>query len=207
MTRILYGVISLGKGHLIRSKVVIDYLKKKKHEVLILTSGEGYKYFKKYYDEVYNIEGFEISFKKNSVLNFKTFMTNLKKASKRTYNQLLNVKDKIGKFKPQLVITDMESFTSFIANENKIPLMHIDNQHFIVYGRYNYADKYRFTRFKALIIVKGIIFQGKHKLVMCLPGQEIINKLNVFKIKPIVRPEIMNSKPKSEDYVFCLSIY
>src|SRR3989338_9508081 len=37
---------------------------------------------------------------------------------------------------------------------------------------------------------------------MCLPGQEIINKLNVFKIKPIVRPEIMNSKPKSEDYVF-----
>ena len=50
MARILYGVISIGLGHAIRSKVIIDHLKKKHHKVLIITSHGTYDYYKKIYE-------------------------------------------------------------------------------------------------------------------------------------------------------------
>ena len=52
MARILYGVISIGFGHAVRSKVIIDHLLKQKHKVFIITSHNTYEYYKKYYDNL-----------------------------------------------------------------------------------------------------------------------------------------------------------
>lgn len=202
MTRILYGVASIGLGHIIRSKVILDHLKKSKHKLFILTSYRGYSYYKKYYDNVYNIEGLEIIFRKNSVLNLRTLIKNLRKASKKTYDNFVKIKSAVDKFNPEIIITDMETFSSYIAHDKNIPLISIDNQHYLVYGKYTLPEKYRLSYLKALFIVKGLLFKARHYLIMCLPGSKIDDRSNLFQIKPIVREEIFEAKSKSMDYIF-----
>ncbi len=202
MARIVFGVVSVGFGHAIRSKVVIDHLKKEGHKILIITSNQVYNYYKNYYNNLYSIEGLELVFEQNSVLNFQTIIKNLQKASKKTYEKLIEVKEAIEEFKPDIFISDMESFTSYIANEKNIPSISINNQHYLIYGKYKFPERYRFSYIKALMIIKAIIFKTKYYLVMTLPGTKIENKTNLFQIKPIVRNEILNAKPKSDNYIF-----
>ncbi len=202
MARILFGVISVGLGHVIRSKVVLDHLKKNKHELFIVTSHEGYEYYKKYFKNVYDIEGFEIVFRKNAVLNFKTILKNLSKASFKTYEKFVKVKEAIDKFYPDLVISDLETFSSYFARDRNLPLISIDNQHYLIYGKYDVPEIFRLSYLKALMIVKGITFKAKYCLIMGLPGAKLDNVSNAFLIKPILRDEILEARPKTEDYVF-----
>lgn len=202
MAKIVYGVISVGFGHATRSKVTIDHLKKQGHKVLIITSNNVYDYYKKYYNNLYNIEGLELVFKKNSVLNFQTLLKNLQKASKKTYDKLVKVKEIIEEFNPDIFISDMESFTSYIAKEKNIPSITIDNQHYLIYGKYKFPERYRLSYLKALMIVKSIMFKTKYYLIMTLPGSKLEDQHNVFPIKPVIREEVINAKPKSLDYVF-----
>jgi len=96
----------------------------------------------------------------------------------------------------------METFSCYVARDKKIPLISIDNQHFLFFGRYKFPEIYRLSHLKALMIVKGLVFGVKHYLIMCLPGHEIDNKNHVFAINSVIRNEIMEAKPKSKDYVF-----
>src|SRR3989344_2416500 len=130
MVRILFGLCSVGLGHAIRSKVIIDHLMEK-NDLFILASNKAYVYLKKYYgDRVYNIEGFELVFRKNIVLSLKTLLKNLRKVSYKNYVRLNNVRDLVDRFDPQIVISDWEIFSSFVARDRKIPLISIDNQHY-----------------------------------------------------------------------------
>ena len=45
--RILYGVCGVGAGHYSRSKILIEYLLKKKHELFIIGGLSAYDYLKK----------------------------------------------------------------------------------------------------------------------------------------------------------------
>ncbi|MBI2148218.1 hypothetical protein HYU23_00915 [Candidatus Woesearchaeota archaeon] len=202
MARILYGVVSIGLGHAMRSKVILDHLKKQGHKIFIVTSHKVYDYYKNYYDNVYNIEGLEIVFRKNAILNLRTLIKNLQKASKKTYYKLVKVKEAIDKFNPEIVISDMETFSTYIANEKNTPSITIDNQHYLIYGKFKVPEKYKLSYLKALMIVKGIVFKTKYYLIMTLPGSVIENKPNIFQIKPVIREEILKSKSKSMDYVF-----
>ena len=52
MTKILYAVQGEGMGHAIRSKVIIDYLIKKKHEVIIIAPDRAYDFLSKHFKDV-----------------------------------------------------------------------------------------------------------------------------------------------------------
>lgn len=202
MARILYGIISIGLGHAIRSMVLIDYLKSQKHKVLIVTSYGVYNYYKEYYKDILNIEGLEIIFRNNSILNIRTLIKNLGKASKKTYEKWVKVRNKIEEFNPDIVISDMETFSSYWAHDAGVPLISVNNQSYLLHGNYDYPSKYRFSRLKAIFIIKSIMFRAKHELVMCFPGCKIKDKTGIFQIDPVLRDEIRNAKPKTMDYVF-----
>jgi len=202
MARILYGVISIGLGHAIRSRVLIEYLIKQKHKVLVVTSYGVYAYYRKYYKDVLNIEGLEIIFRNNAILNLRTFVKNLRKASKNTYEKWVKVRRKIVEFDPEIVISDMETFTSYWAHNAGVPLISINNQSYLLYGKYDYPKKYRLSRLKAIFIIKSIMFRAKYDLVMCFPGCKIEDRTGIFQIDPVLRDEIINAKPKKMDYIF-----
>src|SRR3989344_7109038 len=143
MSRILYGLCGVGIGHAVRAKVIINQLRKK-HEVMIICSHQPYEYLSKVFDNVHRIDGFELEFKRNSIIKYLTFLKNLSKFSIKNYNELKKITKKIKEFNPDYVISDWETVSSFIAKKLKIPLISIDNQHFLMKGSYEIPKKYFF---------------------------------------------------------------
>ena len=77
--RILYGVCGVGAGHYSRSKILIEYLLKKKHELFIIGGLSAYDYLKKDFENVYYAKGLQIALNNNnSVSVIKTFIINYK---------------------------------------------------------------------------------------------------------------------------------
>ena len=87
--KILYGVPGEGMGHATRSKVIIDYLLRQKHEVLVLSSDRAYKLLNESFPGcVHEIKGLHFAFKDAQVSKLGTFLLNLKKGPK---NLLFNL--------------------------------------------------------------------------------------------------------------------
>ena len=55
MAKILYGLCGEGLGHASRSRILINYLKKK-HDIRIVAGGKAFSYMSKEFDSVYEIE-------------------------------------------------------------------------------------------------------------------------------------------------------
>ncbi len=125
--KILYGVPGEGMGHATRSRVIIEHLLKK-HEVQVVSSNRAYKFLYQIFgDRVIEINGFHLAYNNSKVSKTKTLTSTLKAAPK---NLLFNYKKYAAlkeSFKPDLVISDYESFTFLFAKDNKIPLLSIDN--------------------------------------------------------------------------------
>src|SRR3990167_1585742 len=121
--RILYGVAGEGMGHAIRSKPIIEHLLKN-HEVMILSSGNAYNFLKKQFPNAHKVTGFHLCYKNNAVAEIKTFFTHFKKVP----GFLRNFKY-VNAYRPEVVITDFESFSYLIGKLKRVPIISIDNIH------------------------------------------------------------------------------
>lgn len=200
MSKILYGLCGVGIGHAVRAKVILTHLKKK-HEVMIICSHQPYEYLSKIFDNVYRIEGFELEFKKNSIIKYLTLFKNLGKFNRKNYNSLKNIIEKIKEFNPDYVISDWETLSGFIAKRLKVPLISIDNQHFLMKGSYEIPKKYFFD----YLMAKLTIFLLTRKADFYIITSFYYNKLkrdekHSFLVPPVIRDEILKAKPKKEDY-------
>ncbi len=200
MARILFGLCSVGMGHAVRSKVLLDHLRKK-HEVFIIASHRSYTYLSQYFDNVYNIEGFELAFEQNKVLTWKTIFRNLRKMNSQTYHRFLNVRKAIEQFKPELVLADWEPFASVVAYNYNLPLISVDNQHYLIYGKYEFPFSELLQYWKVALIVKTFMRRPHYFIVMLMPKTLLRTIKNTFGVLPVLRSELFHIKPKKENYI------
>lgn len=125
--KILYGVPGEGMGHATRSRVIIEHLLKN-HDVKVVSSNRAFTFLHKLFgDRVIEINGFHLAYQNSRVSKTKTLTSTLKSAPKNllfNYQKYAALKES---FKPDLVISDYESFTFLFAKKNSIPLLSIDN--------------------------------------------------------------------------------
>jgi uncharacterized protein (TIGR00661 family) len=114
---ILYGVPGEGMGHATRSKVVIDYLLQK-HNVQVVSSSRAFEFLNKAFpNRVHEIQGMHFAYKNEQVSKMDTFMLNVKNGPKnlfKNFTEYLHIKKS---FKPDLVISDFESFSFLYAKK------------------------------------------------------------------------------------------
>lgn len=201
MAKILYGLCSVGMGHAIRTTAILEHLISKKHDVMVVTSHKTYDLLRKHFKNVYNIEGFELVFRENKILNARTLFKNIGKFSPSTLNQLKSIKEKIRKFDPDVVISDWETFSSYTAKELKKPLISFDNQHFLVYGKFKVKDKYMSEYLKARVFLYSLVSKAKYYVITYFENTQIKKKKNVFLVPPIIRDDILNANVTKGDYV------
>ena len=200
MVRILYGVCGVGMGHAVRSKVILEYLEKK-HELVIVSSHESYYFLKKHFKKVYSIEGFELVLSRNAILNFKTFLKNFRKASWENYLGFKKTEEKINQFHPELVISDWETYTSLYAKKYYVPLISLDNAHYLLFGKYHYPRSYYLQYLKAKKVLESLMVKAKHYLVLCFDHQELRPLPEVSKGLSVLREGVLKAKPSIEDFV------
>ncbi len=204
--RILYGLAGEGFGHSSRAKTIIPYLEKKGHRVTIITYGQALESLDKSKFRIFPIKGPHIIFKNNILNKSKT----IKVSIRNLLSNLKNSKEiyKLMKQNFDLCISDMELTVSLLSSIYSIPLISIDNQHRLTNLEVNtpIPKKYK----KEFLIAKGII-----KAFAIKPDFYIITsfvkakikkkyKKNTFVVPPIIRPEVLRLKDKTEDKDFIL---
>ena len=132
--RILYGVVGEGMGHAIRSRVVLDELVAR-HDVQVVVSGRAHDYLAKRANDhlmVKKIWGFTIVTEDNEVRNFRTLLANVRGAL--TFGWPKNIKtyfEIADSFKPDVVISDFESWSYLYGVNHGLPVVSVDNMQII----------------------------------------------------------------------------
>ncbi len=192
MARVLYGFSGEGSGHSSRAKEIITHLLAAGHEVRGASYDRGYRNLKDDFD-VIEIEGLSIASVDNKVSVVKTFTENLARVSDgvgavRTLRRALKA------FEPDVVVTDFEPMTAYLANRYDLPLVTIDNQHRMRYMRYPCPDELKKDALVTETVIRAIVPRPDVSLVTTFFFGEVKNE-RTFLFPPILRREVLALQP------------
>lgn len=132
--RILYGVCGHGMGHATRAPVAVSYLQRQGHDVRVLTTSPATA---DYLDArlaspaspTIRALGLSVIYRDNAVRHLETFVD---AALRLTVMPLANLPalGEVLAFKPNVVVTDFEGWSAFVAQRLSIPIVTLDNIHF-----------------------------------------------------------------------------
>ncbi|PBQ30306.1 UDP-glucuronosyltransferase [Sphingobacteriaceae bacterium] len=200
---ILYGVPGEGMGHATRSKVVIDHLLGKGHELCIVSSGRAFQFLDKSFPgKVIEIKGFHFAYKNAKVSKSATFLSNLKSAAKNLIHNTYKKLEIERLFVADFVISDFESFSFFYAKTHKLPIVSIDNMQ--IMDRCDLAidisseEKNNYKLAKN--IVKAKVPFCDHYLISSFFDADI-RKKNTSIVPPIVRKAIQQEKTSEGNHI------
>lgn len=193
--RILYGVCGVGFGHSSRAGKVIPFLEKEGHKVLVVTYGQAYEVLKNF--NVLEVKGISLSFDKGALSLKKTLAGSLKELGENKWNE---IRKKIEEFKPDVCISDMEPIVPIVSFFYKLPLISLDNQHRLTHLKLKVPKKYLKDFYFARETVRSCISRADDYIILSFVKQKS-NKKNVFVVGPILRDEILKTKPREKDFV------
>jgi uncharacterized protein (TIGR00661 family) len=204
--RILYGVVGEGMGHAMRSRVVLDELTRR-HDVQVVVSGRAHDYLKAREGDrlgVNRIWGLSIVYEDNRVRNFKTVLANLKGALvKGGWPENIRAWfDLVERFRPEVVVSDFESWSYLFAKVQGLPVISLDNQQIIARCRLapesfaGHEVDYRLTR----AIVKAKLPGCAHYLVTTF-FHPPVQKPRTTLVPPVLRREILEARPEGGEHL------
>jgi uncharacterized protein (TIGR00661 family) len=198
MANILYALAGEGSGHSTRSKEIIEHLIQKGHRVKVVSYDRGYKNLRDFFD-VTEIAGLNFVYKNNEVKQVPTVFQNILRTNKLVAS-FKKIEKLVQEFQPKIIISDFEPISARVAVLKKIPLVSIDNQHFITGTKIEYPKKYQ----KDALLTKAVIEQmtpgAKAYLSITFVPEKIIKK-NVFLFPPILRKEVLKARTSIQDYI------
>lgn len=201
--KILYGVPGEGMGHATRSKVVIQWLLSQGHEVHVVASSRAYTFLSESFPgRVTQIEGFHLSYQNAVISVLGSFWINFKRIPKLFGSNLIKLIKLSLWFKPNLVITDFESFSHLFGWVHQIPMMCIDNIQInnrcildIDIPTTEYFNYWLAKEITASKVPASDLF-----LISSFFDAEII-KPNTYILPPIVREVIEKAKVSEQDHI------
>jgi uncharacterized protein (TIGR00661 family) len=199
MARIVYGVSGEGSGHSSRARVIAAHLERRGHHVTIVTYGRGYRNLRDSFD-VFETEGLHISSRDNRVSKRLTVVENLLRLpqGRRKLNDI-----KTALFRqhpPQVVFTDFEPMTAYLANYDHLPLITVDNQHRLRYMTYPCPRELRRDQMLTEAIIRAMVPRPDVSLVTTFYFGKPRND-RTFLFPPILREEVLALKPVDNDHI------
>ncbi len=199
--KILYGVTGEGMGHATRSRVMLNHLVKD-NEVEIVVSGRAHAYLSKYFFNVHVIEGLRMAYENNEVDRSATawdLITRLPSMIKKNFEDFMEMSQR---FKPDVVISDFESFAYAFGKHHDVPVISIDNMQVI--NRCELEVEVAAEDKDDYLIARGIV-KGKlpgcfHYLVTTFFFPPI-TKERTSLYPPILRTRILEAQPRQEDHI------
>jgi uncharacterized protein (TIGR00661 family) len=205
MARILYGVAGEGMGHAIRSRVVIDHLARR-HDVQVVVSGRAHDYLKARERDhlgVNRIWGLSIVYEDNEVRSFRTLLENVRGAVAGGWPR--NVRayfDLVEAFRPEVVVSDFESWSYLFAKTNGLPCISVDNNQIV--NRGEHPPEILAGHEKDFLVAKSIV---KAKLAGCFHYliatffHPPVAKARTTLHPPVLRPELLAARPEAGEHL------
>ncbi len=212
MATILYGLAGEGMGHATRSKVVIQHLIDKGHDVHVVASNRAYHFLSNYFPNTTKIPGGRLKYEDNRLKKLGSLVENIKHEKGEGARKAVKVvKEIIKKEKVNLVITDYEPTVAHLAGMmnikavmgiKKIPLISIDNMHIISNCKIEVPKKYH----KDYLIVKYLddLFvppQNVHSYLVTTFFYPEIKRKKTKLIPSLIRKEVLETRPVDNTHI------
>ena len=216
--KILYGVVGEGMGHAMRSRVVLEHLIAAGHQIEVMVSGRAKDFLEKRLASaptsdrsgaegetrpgVNGIHGFHLIYDENRVRLGKTLWSNVLTGAKGLPENISAYFELIRNFRPEVVISDFESWTYLYGQIHRLPVLSLDNMQIINRCTHEpdilegYENQFKLT--------KGFI---KSKLPFCESYfvttffYPPLRKSKTFLFPPILRPEILQAKKRRGEHL------
>ncbi|HET9958424.1 MAG TPA: glycosyltransferase family protein [Polyangiaceae bacterium] len=206
--RILYGVVGEGMGHATRSRVVLEHLAQAGHDIKVVVSGRAHGFL---VDRLRNhpnvsieqIEGLTLSYLGNELDHGASIFNNLRNAPKavaRNVEVYRNVAE--AGFRPELVVSDFESWAALYGIRHGLPVISIDNMQIINRCRHERAllkgagFDFRLTR----LAVKAKVPGAFHYLITTFFTPAVRKKYTSL-VPAILRPEIQSARREPGEHI------
>jgi uncharacterized protein (TIGR00661 family) len=205
--RIIYGVVGEGMGHATRSRVILENLLDKGHDIVVVVSGRAHGFLTSKLAgrprvRVEEIHGLHLKFDGNDLDLVDSIVSNMKSAPEGLIKNLGVFADLVRGFDADVVISDFESFAWLYARVHKLPLISVDNMQVL-----NRCSHDRFANDNASFAFKLAKWAVKSKL----PGAyhylvssffyPPVRKARTTLVPPILRPEILAAKREPGEHV------
>jgi len=200
--KILYGVVGEGMGHAMRSRVVLEHLVGQGHELSIMASGRATDFLAKHFHGVNRIHGLHMIYEENRVRRGKTLWSNVLTGATGVPKNIAAYFDLIKAEKPEMVISDFESWTYLYAKLNRLPILSIDNMQIINRCTHapeilaGYEGEFQVTK----AFIKGKLPFCDHYLITTF-FQPPVRKPDTSLFPPILRPEILGAQRRPGEHL------
>ena len=200
--KVLYGVVGEGMGHAMRSRVVLEHLVSQGHEIEIMASGRATDFLAKHFEGVNRIHGLHMIYEENRVQRGKTLWSNVLTGAVGVPQNIAAYFDLIKGFKPQVVVSDFESWTYLYAKLNRLPILSIDNMQIINRCTHDagilegYETEFQLTK----TFIKGKLPFCNHYLITTFFRPEV-RKPETSLFPPILRPEILGARRRPGEHL------
>jgi uncharacterized protein (TIGR00661 family) len=200
--RILYGVVGEGMGHATRSQVILNHLAKS-HEIEIVVSGRAHAYLQRAFPSlrVHEIAGLNMIYEDNEVQRRRTAWDVLKKlpAFAENFVTFTRISES---FRPELIISDFESFAYLFAKKHDLPVLSIDNMQVINRTRLEVEipDEEQASFRMAKAIVKAKLPHCDHYLITSFFFPPV-RKARTSLFPPILRDAIFDAQREAGEHV------
>lgn len=200
--RILYGVVGEGMGHATRSSVILRHLAAR-HEVQIVVSGRAHAFLQRAFPtlEVHEIAGLTMAYEDNAVRRGRTAWDVLKKLPAFADNFEIFTRLAEG-FRPELVVSDFESFAYLFAKKYDLPVISIDNMQIInrCALEVEIPPEAQASFQMAKAIVKAKLPHCDHYLITTFFFPPV-RKARTTLVPPILRDAVLDAVPSAGDHV------
>ncbi|MEK6942105.1 MAG: glycosyltransferase family protein [archaeon] len=166
MARILYTVCGVGLGHCMRSTPVIEELERQGHQILLSSYSIAFDFLKKKFESSKTIQLFDILEGSENDELLKIVMYEVPIEPKSLGKNFLKLLNNVKKFRPDIIISDFDLYSSIIGFLLDIPVTLISNTHISEYypisldlkDKINYSLKdrailYSFPRIDHMILL------------------------------------------------------
>jgi len=195
-------------GHATRSRVIIEHLLNRGHQVRVVVSGRAHAFLTerlKHHPElsVHEISGLTLTYVDNRVDRMRSLLRNLKHAPKGVRANL-KVYQRVAEsnFSPHVVFSDFESWAALYATNHFLPVISIDNMQVI--NRCEHDAEILggggFDRRLAKLAVMAKIPGAFHYLITSFFFPPV-NKKRTTLVPPILRPEILSAKREPGNHI------
>jgi uncharacterized protein (TIGR00661 family) len=199
MAKVVYGVSGEGSGHSSRAREMAAHLCEQGHDLWLVSYDRGYRNLQKDF-RVLEIEGLCIASEDNKVSVVKTFTENLKRLPEG-HRRLQELREKLFKqFQPDVVVTDFEPMTAYLANHYDLPLISIDNQHRMRYMEYDCPDDLILESHVTKNIIRAMVPRPDVSLITTFFFGKTTNDRS-FLFPPILRREVLTLRPELGDHI------
>jgi len=196
--KILYGVVGEGMGHATRSAVVLEHLASSGHEIRVVVSGKAHQFLKERFSARENvaleeIHGLTLRYFGNRLDRAGSLFWNLRNAPKGVKKNV-EVYRKVAEesFRPQLVVSDFESFAALYALRHRIPVVSIDNIQAVNRLKHGKSIRKGFEFEVARMAVRMKVPRAYHYLVTSFFFPRVRKKYTML-VPPILRQEILEA--------------